>query len=87
MNGRGPEEIVYPQPLSTTDTPYQVGIGYYSSGGLFGDDFGNSTVTVSVYIYGELIETVSRQMGMGDFYVPFEIHWSENGEGMLTVLD
>ena len=64
-----------------------MGIGYYSSGGLFGDDFGNSTVTVSVYIYGELIETASREMEMGDFYVPFEIHWSENGEGIVTVLD
>ena len=87
VNGAGPEEIVFPEPLPTTDTPYQVGIDYYSSGGLFSADYGNSTVTVSVYIHGELIETVSREMEMGEFYVPFEIHWSENGEGIVTALD
>lgn len=87
VNGAGPEEIVYPEPLPTMETPYQVGIDYYSSGGIFGDDFGYSTVTVSVYIHGELMETASREMVQGDFYVPFEIHWSENGEGMVTVLD
>ena len=87
VNGAGPEEIVYPEPLPTTDTPYQVGIDYYSSGGLFGADYGNSTVTVSVYIHGELIETASREMEMGEFYVPFEIRWSENGEGIVTALD
>ncbi len=49
VNGSGPEEIVYPEPLSTQEVPYRVGIDYYSSGGLFSDDFGQSTVTVSVY--------------------------------------
>ena len=85
VNGTGPESIFYTEPEPTTDRPYQVGIYHY--GGSIAQDLGASRVTASVYVNGALAETLTREIEMGEFLVPFEITWSEQGEGTVHVVD
>jgi hypothetical protein len=64
VNGAGPEIISLDDPEFTDETPdsipYQIGVHYYASGGLFTTDYGPSEVTSNIYFMGNLVGTYSK---------------------------
>ena len=44
-------------------------------------------MTVSVYIDEVLVESASREIVQSQFFVPFEIIWSEDGVGTVISVD
>ena len=84
IDGTGPESISYPQPVATPHA-YQVGVNYYGVGPFGGDV--RVKATAEIHINGELIESVSHELDLGEFWVPFEITWSEDGEGEVNIVD
>jgi hypothetical protein len=68
VNGWGPENINFSNPESRT---YSVGVHYFSDNG-----FGQSFVTVRVYIRGELVQELRRKrMVDQQFWHVLDIAW------------
>ena len=84
VEGVAREVILYPNPEPTADTPYRVGVSYYPTAGA---ELGSVLVTAHVYLHGELVESLTQELEAGQFATPFEIQWSETGDGAVEVID
>lgn len=83
-NGLGPEAIIYPNPEPAQERPYQVGIDYYSDGLL---RFGASLMTAEIYVNDELRIRDTQSIEPKEFWIPFEIYWSEFNEAEIILVN
>jgi len=82
-NGAGPERITLPQVLPTAPLggPYVIGTHYYrSTAANEVGDLGPSTVTVRIWVRGELTFEESAVLeSQGDWWIAAEIHRDDDG--------